>query len=310
MAEILFNKGVDFWYAHYYSNVSIRFPNEDCIQGFGNFFSENLNKKENKEKLSLAIGQVVNKNYNCFDNAELQDPHLSCFVDEPIEYVKQFQYIRFPDFTNRHLKRFVLRLDINPCIENKGTMTKIYVMPRYSGAVYKKELLDFFHRAQIVCEPIVRILSSTYLRLFNQFVERFNPPDVKKLDFAQLENPYVLISRVAGSDEDGIKTFVELLDSPDEWYKFCRENPQGKSIIDVLAEMNNPIGKHWQLSQYKWFKEKALYEGSAGKEYQQCTGYLGFKGDNELGHFIGIANSFPRDLLLPVHLGIINSPKQ
>lgn len=308
---ITFNKGADFWYAHYYEDLGVCFTDPAAADNFGHFFSNKLNKKETIDKLCSSLSDIVNKNYLEFKGvSSFQD---SCFVDGKIEYIKEFQYIRFPDFKASPLNELILRIDINPCVGKEDAMTKIYCIPRYEGSVTASETNDFFRRSKLVCKSTVDTLSEIYVKCFSEFANQENvePAKIKK---ENLEDPYILVSSMAGSDDENTKKFFDLLDNPSEWEKYCKNNSHGKSILNFLSKMRKPMDNRWKLNEYEWYKNVVEFESSddnhASNKFNQATGYVGFKKEGKQGHFIGISDSYPRDILLPIHLDIIQSGRK
>jgi hypothetical protein len=309
MEEVYFNIGADFWYAHYYDNLAVSFVNQEAAHKFGEFFSNGLNGPEEKKGLCLSISDIINKNYDKLKDTDKIEIDSLCFIDEPIRYIERFQYIKFPDFKDKQFDGLIIRMDINPCVGKENSMTKIYCISRYRGRLTSVEVKNFFAMAEVICKAIVETLSLIYIQKFNEFAEKQHYIGVKKVKEEKLSNPFRLVSRCVGSDDENTTKFLHLLQYPEEWNKFCRKNAYAKTIFATLGDMNEPAGKGWKLADYKWFREKVLYEKKdiSPKQVHETWGYIGFKRDDNMGHFIGISSSSPRDILLPIHLDFIRS---
>ena len=306
---MIFNQGADYWHSHYYNGSFNKIKKEEHVDSFGEFFKTRLNEAREKEDFCISISNIINEQFGHFKTFKKNGISSSCFVNDPIEYVKEFKYIRFPDFKNDNLNEFVIRIDINPCIGKKESMTKIYCSPRYTGELPENETLDFLKRAENISEPITKIVADKYKQELDEFTRAYNI-DVNGEDREDdPAPPYILTSRVVGSNDEGVKKFISLLDTPEEWNNYCEETLEGKTIIDVLQRINKLNHKDWDISDYKWLKQKVFYkqETSNTEKFHEGHGYIGFKGDDNYGNFIGIADSSPTDLLLPIHLNIIRA---
>ena len=254
-----------------------------------------------KFKLYNLISQKFTERFNNFKNISFTENDNEFISTEIIEYDQHFKYLRFPDFTNKHLKGFVLRIDINPCLKETGSMTKIYCISRYHNPINGTEILDFLDRSKAICEIIINELSTVYKKIFNNFLN-----DVLKQSEKDINNtPHVIFSRVVGSSDESTKEFIRLSSSNDLLQKFCKNNPNAQKIQNILRCLSELTGKPWNLADYEWITHKVtLKEKDKSRE---ASGYIGYKSDDECTHFIGVVDSYPQDVLLPIHLEIIRS---
>lgn len=301
MEDIKFDKGADKWYAHYYDNPGMRLDDEKIAAEFGKFFSARLNNNETKEELCQSIGEILCKYYqNDKNKLDAND----CFEQGDIEYIPKFKYIRFPDFKVRSLENFIIRIDINPCIGLKESMTKLYCIPRYRGEVGVNDAVDFFYKSTNVCDAIIKKIREKYIEAFSEFSAVDIDPD-------KSNGPYLLVSNMIGSSDEDTRQFFDLMVDPEKWQYFCKTNERGRAILRLLNEMNQSIDKGWNLNDYQWLKQSVDFTQSGseveGKKNRKSKGYIGFKADETLGHFIGVSDSYPRDVLLPLNLDIIRT---
>jgi hypothetical protein len=307
MEKMTFDKGADFWYAHYYEDADFRLADKQLADKFGSFFCDKINSTQIKGELCKSLYSIMSDNYNAFNNVDKFD--YACFEDGEIVYSSKHQYITFPDFRIKPLDELVLRVDISPCVGEEDSMTKIYCIPRYRGQIKASDIGDFFKRSELVCEAAICILSEIYINTFRNFAKTANLK-IENND-AWMKAPYLLVSRMVGSKDAHTKEFLRLLDKPTEWEEFCHNNERGKTILDVLSEMNRANSKGWNLPDYEWFKQTVQFESTdptVGKKLdREAIGYFGFKADEHFGHCIGIADSYPRDILRPIHRDVIKT---
>lgn len=298
--DIFFDKGAEFWYAHYYREANFRFSNQKEADKFCGFFCSEINKE--KENLCKKLRDIIDEVFKNSKNTAY--PHSDCFEEKKIEYVQKLNYIKFPDFIDPILENFLLRIDINPCVGSERGMTKIYCIPRYWSKISLKKALSFFDRSQKACPKIVNLLSEYYLKIFNQFMQN-SIPETDKM----LQNPFVLITKALGSSDPETVKFISLLDNTEEWDMHCKNNLRAKQLLLAFSEMNKPHNKKWKLSEYEWIQQSVLYqpkENPANKKLE-ANGYIGLKEDENFGHFVVLSDSEPRNVLLPLHLDIIKS---
>lgn len=307
MADYVFNKGIDFWFAHYFENLGFCFRDEQEVVKFGEYFCGKLNQSENKISLCRDIIGEISKNIEFFGDVDTRSLDSSCFLEENISFNKDFFYIRFPDFKNEQLKGLLLRLDINPCVGEKISTTKIYCILRYIEKIDIGKAVNFFATAEIISEGIINILTEVYFDQVKHYCAENNYPEDDILKIENLKRPKKIISRIVGSDDNDLRTFIELTKNPDSWMEYCKTN-KGKTYLEILRKINSKHKKNWKLSDYDWYTQNVLLEEKSRiSESREAKAYFGFKEDEEMAQLIGIADSFPRDILLPIHLQLIQT---
>jgi hypothetical protein len=312
MCEINFTKGAEFWYAHYYEKLRIGCQNTKILADFGRYFSDFLNEEKEKLELSSLLRDIVREQYRKFDKLdEKYFDNLDFLKDEKIEYNKEFNYIRFPDFSSDRSTGILLRMDINPCIGDDDTMTKIYCNLRHRDNISEKDAYYFFKKSQPISNNIVEILTKRYVDSYTKYA-RINNYSIEEVDESAVREPFIVDSYMVGSNDEHMINYLKKLDNRSEWTEFCQKDETGKKLNEFLVKLNkSSIGKDWELSDYDWFKQKVVFEqkrDQAGKPQRyEALGYIGYHGDDNSCHLIGVSDSYPHDILLPLHLELIQS---
>jgi hypothetical protein len=307
--ELILTQGIEFWFSHYYNvlhNSGTELTqNED--DRFCEQIVERFNSVEEKHTLCQLLHDIVSDHFQP-KLADKEQSSEECFTE--VKYKKEEKYIRFPDLKVAIEEKLTFRIDINPCLAGQGQMTKIYCNAVLPGKISKSDAISFLTNAQHVCSDIVSKIALKYFEYFNEY---FNT----KIDSKTII-PYKLISCVLGSDDMNSKNFI-LFSKDSEYFKeSIRSKSSHRNIVALLQEISAIVEPKWSLNEYEW-KTKEVQYGEKTKEVQygddfeeenrpdKVNGYLGFKGNDEKGIFIGLSDAKPRHLLLPIHVNIIHA---
>ena len=295
MEKINFDRGMEVWFAYYYDILRACFASEALIDQFGKYAEEKFNEQYLKSELSRLIFQAFVEELDGFMAVKPQKGDCNYFLEGEVRYNKKFKYIRFPDFICNSLEGHVLRIDINPCLK-KGTMTKIYCISRYHTNIDKKDIIDFSTRFKNICDKTLKAVAGAYLKILDEFLEVNN----KIAEMISAE-PYKIVSFCLGSDDKYAKEFVRLSTATKDLQKYWKNSTATEYLRGVLSDLNHSTNKPWKLSDYEWINHTVFVKD------KQASGYIGYKDDDEYGYFIGITDSYPEDVLRPLHLDIIDS---
>lgn len=308
MNSLIYNKGAEHWYAHYYNTSTSSFSEDDIdtINEFGATLANGLNEYLNElcDEIKFLLNNRLldaNRTKACFNPSE------------KVFYNSEERYLRFPDFIIPELKDFVLRLDINPCIGREKATTKVYCIHRVKHGLTRSEAKDFYLNTDGVCKQIIRIVMNKYKDLFNAFIDARRIKNVAKLNDEELLSPSVMVYRVLGSDDVDTKKFIKKANKDfhdgSEFSEFNSTNNRAKDIIAAMKELIEIDDPAWKTKDYTWYTpSKSIMHGSSiDSRTEEVNGYLGLKKEGDTTfHFVGITDSTPRDLLLPLNIQTIN----
>ena len=313
--EFYFNKGAEFWYANYYENLGLHCKDVETVSEFGKYFSDVLNNDSRKEKLSQFIRETVKDNFgkfNDFNEEYFDSMHFS--EDEKIKYKNEYRYIRFPDFTTNRNKGLLLRLDINPCIGTEDTMTKVYCNIQYRNNISGDDTLSFFKRSRPVSMAVVKFLTNLYLDSHMSFAG-CKGLLIENVNKSSLQNPFIVDSLMVGSSDEMMRFYLSQMENKSMWQEYCKKDTSGKRLNNLLVQLNKDINsrfnRRWKLSDYDWIKQKVTFKQKDDLAKKPVThnsvGYVGYTGDGSSLHLLGVSDSYPSDILLPLHLELIRS---
>jgi len=306
-----FNKGIDFWNANYYPDFGSCFFENKMAELFGEFFCNEINKDEEKKDLCNTVYETVKNNMAFFPGISLEDLDSFCFENKPVKYIKEQQYIRFPDFRNPVLKNYIIRLDINPCVGRKNAMTKIYCIPRFVGEIAVSAISKFVAGAKAISDALLDVLTKKYIKIYNLFAaKKMKKVELIDPDSDQMMKKVKVVSLCVGSDSRETFKFLENAKNPDTWNEYSKNDESAKWFFKTLRILNNASESDSELRDYEWY----LHEGIISKKEdakntidREVEGYLGFSKEEGREQYLGITNSVPRDLMLPVNLNRIRT---
>lgn len=329
MENVLFNKGIDVWYGRYFENLNLCFEDTERVDAFGNFFALQMEKK--KGELCNQINEIFDKNRPIISELKGIEVDNTCFSGQQIEYNIDLQYIRFPDFKDTKLRKFKIRMNINPCFGKKSTMTKIYCTPRLQQEMGIQEITRFIECSKVLCPEIVDLLSDYYFELFKSFVENEKRQikivgkhdcikEIKHVDtfedfgvtgVSQTKDIYSfneVITFCAGSDDADTNEFIAKTDDPIEWSRFCRNNPKAKKIIKLFRSFHECSGVEQKLSSFEWFTQNVIVKPKKKTgTTKKASGYIGHTESANRNYFFAIANSDPKSIATPLNLDVIRN---
>lgn len=311
MKEFVFNKGIDYWNASYYPNLGPCFLDREIANSFGSYFCDEIDQPKYLEKLCDSVYETIKNNRALFSMINKDELVEYCFDKTGVTYNEDQQYIRFPDFKLEKLNNYVIRMDINPCIGRKDAMTKIYCIPRFKGAISIDKLSEFVLGARAISEKVLEFLVEKYIQIYNQFAEK-NSDYCNKIEIHSDEAKLKIkvISLCVGSDTKETSIFLKNIEKPSTWKKYSKKDKTAQSIFEALKVLNSSTLSKWELNDYSWYSQQVVISEKKGESIslgKKVSGYLGFVKEENIEQYLGVVNSIPRDLMLPIHLNLIRT---
>lgn len=301
MHQDIYDCGLEEWEAYYFNTNSSVLVDDNLINQLGETLEVHFKNPAYLKQLCDDIKEM-------FHNKDIIDINrtCACFANYNVEYIKDKKYLKFPDFIIPELNNHVLRIDINPCLARTQAMTKIYCIQRIARHISQTQALDIYKKSKGILEAIIKLVAKKYVAVFNSFLTDKNIQGIDSLDESSVNSPVRIVYRVLGASDDETIQYIEKANARKhkiaEFSEFRSTSDRAKSITNALKEIIKIENNNWSTSDFAWHSPSVSSE-----ELETVHGYIGAKKDNNLYYFVGIADSIPKHLLLPLNLQSINS---
>lgn len=283
----IIDQGADYWHARYYysSNGSI-IPDEKIdifLKSIRQYFTEkkilnniceNISSKLMKNETSLIKDSCWQ---GIFEKIYAEGGLANCFVDNPVTVNSKYMYIMFPEFHLNPLKKFSIRIRINPCLASVSQITKIYTISSCKGFLLNDEVISFFKTGQKIAELITETISHEYETALKRYLNTNESilPD-SKCEFLSFKI-------VGTSNADAIQFIEKAGDcNNDVLRSFCKLNHTANSVAKLLNCIVDLYGKKLNSKDFHWIVQQV------GSE----EGYFGYNQSGDV-NFVGITSGRP-----------------